>query len=229
MRAILRGSRDLAPDVRHFLFEVENVSAFPFQPGQFVSLSGDVNGKRITRAYSIASVPDGNRFEICLNRVHDGIFSPKLFAMREGDAVDIKGPVGTFGIRDAAADMVMAATGTGVAPFRSMIRHHLDTGGAGRITLVFGVRYEKTLLYRTDFEQWARDNPRFRFWPTLSRPEPDWQGRTGHVQAHVLEAVGERRDCDVYICGLKLMVDDLRRRLLELGFEKKRLIFEKYD
>lgn len=229
MKAVLRSFYELAPEVRHFEFEVDGAAAFPFKPGQFVSLSGEVAGKKITRAYSIVSVPDGNRFGLCLNRVQDGIFSPRLFDMKEGDAIDMKGPVGTFVTRDPASDMVMVATGTGVAPYRSMIRHHLDTGGAGAITLVLGVRYENTLLYRSDFEQWAAESPKVRFWPTLSRPEETWKGRRGHVQSHVLEAVGDRRDIDVYVCGLKLMVDDVRGKLQSLGFEKKRIIYEKYD
>jgi ferredoxin-NADP reductase len=49
------------------------------------------------------------------------------------------------------------------------------------------------------------------------------------VQAHLLDFVGERREMDVYICGLKAMVDDVRAKLKELGFERKQIIFEKYD
>jgi CDP-4-dehydro-6-deoxyglucose reductase len=49
------------------------------------------------------------------------------------------------------------------------------------------------------------------------------------VQAHLLEAVGDRRDLDVYICGLKAMVDDVRAMLKGLGFDRKQIVFEKYD
>ena len=71
--------------------------------------------------------------------------------------------------------------------------------------------------------------PNFRFWPTLSRAESSWTGRTGHVQTHLLEAIGDRRDLDVYICGLKAMVDDVRAILKGVGFDRKQIIFEKYD
>ena len=69
----------------------------------------------------------------------------------------------------------------------------------------------------------------FRFWPAVSRPGPFWNGYRGYVQPYVLEAVGDRRDLDVYICGLKEMVNEVRGTLLELGFDRKRLIYEKYD
>src|SRR5262249_27481468 len=73
MQARLIDVEEIAPDVRHFVFEAPGVARLDFLPGQFVSLSGPVEGRTITRAYSIASAPrDGNRFELCLNRVSDG-------------------------------------------------------------------------------------------------------------------------------------------------------------
>ena len=75
----------------------------------------------------------------------------------------------------------------------------------------------------------ARTHANFRFWPTLSRPERGWTGRTGHVQRHLSEAIGERRDVNVFLCGLKAMVDDVRSILKSSGFDRKRIIYEKYD
>jgi CDP-4-dehydro-6-deoxyglucose reductase len=110
-----------------------------------------------------------------------------------------------------------------------MLHAYLAGGGDRKITLIYGVRYEESLLYRQEFEDLARDYPNFRFVPTLSRPDANWAGRTGHVQQHVIDLLGDRRDVDIYICGLKLMVDDLRGRLKELGLDRKHIIFEKYD
>ena len=121
------------------------------------------------------------------------------------------------------------ATGTGIAPFRAMAPDYLSHPHAAQLTLVFGVRHENSIYYRDEFEELARQHRNFNFWPTLSRPEPSWSGRTGHVQIHLLEAIGDRRDLDVYICGLKAMVDDVRAILKGLGFDRKQIIFEKYD
>ncbi len=98
-----------------------------------------------------------------------------------------------------------------------------------RLTLVFGARHEHGLLYRDELEQLASDFPHFRMVTTLTRPPENWTGMIGRVQAHVLEAIGDRRDFTVYICGLKEMVDDLRSILRERGFERKRIVYEKYD
>lgn len=211
------------------MFEVPGVQEFYFVPGQFVSLTHTIGGKEITRAYSIASPPGGNRFALCLNRVQDGIFSNWLFTLSPGDTVETSAPLGYFVLRNPDRDAIFVATGTGIAPFRSMLHAWLSQDDPKQLTLIFGVRYEASLMYRPEFEELAARHPNFRFWPTLSRPEPSWTGRTGHVQPHLIEAIGERRDLDVYLCGLKLMVDDVRAKLKGIGFDRKQIIYEKYD
>ena len=229
MIARLLGWRDLAPEVRHFSFEVPEAASFPFTPGQWVSMTREIKGKPITRAYSIASVPAGNQFDLCLNRVQDGVFSPFLFDLTEGGEVDVKGPFGTFTMRHPDREMLMIATGTGVAPFRSMLAQYLANDGTSKVRLLFGVRYPETILYRDDFDRWALQHENFTFWPTLSRPPLDWSGRAGHVQQHLDEALEGRKDLDVYVCGLRAMVDDVRQRLKAGGFDRKQIIYEKYD
>ena len=194
MRATIVEFHDIAPEVRHFVFEVPEVEQIHFKAGQFVSFKETLNGKKITRPYSIASLPKGNRFELCLNLVHGGVFTPHLFAMKTGDSLEMSAPLGFFTVRDPAREAVFIATGTGIAPFRAMAPDYLSHPHANQLTLLFGVRYESTIYYRDDFGALARNYTNFRFWPTLSRAESSWNGRAGHVQAHLLEAIGDRRD-----------------------------------
>jgi ferredoxin-NADP reductase len=229
MRARLIESHEIAPEVRHFLFQAEGVERLDYQAGQFVSLSADCDGKAVTRAYSLASAPRGDdRFELCLNRVAQGHISPKLFAMRPGDSIEMRPPLGMFVMRRPPRESIFVATGTGIAPFRAMLQAYLRLESPA-ITLLFGVRYETHLMYRGEFAAMAERFPQFRFWPTLSRPDASWTGRAGHVQAHLAEAIGSRRDLDVYLCGLKAMVDDVRAMLKGMGFDRKQISYEKYD
>jgi len=228
-KAKLLGYKDIAPEVRHFIFEVEGAGEFDFRPGQFVSLSDEVGGKKVTRAYSLASPPNGNRFELCLNRVKLGSFSPHLFSLEPGEAVPMKGPYGSFTLREPIRDAVFVATGTGVAPFRSMLLDERLWQAGKDYTLILGVRYADAILYREEFEALEKERPNFHFWPVVSRPDASWKGRTGYVQDHVLEAVGGRRDIDVYVCGLKEMVNEVRHLLLEEGFDRRQVIYEKYN
>jgi CDP-4-dehydro-6-deoxyglucose reductase len=225
MIARLVESTEIAPAVRHFIFETDEEMIFV--PGQFVSFTAEVEGKEITRAYSLAAPPSGTgRFELCLNEVEGGRLSPYLFAMKPGDAIGMRPPLGTFILRHPTREALFIATGTGIAPFRAMLQAHL-TDDSPPFTLLFGVRYEHGLLYRAQFEALAARYPQFRFWPTITRPEPSWTGRTGRIQAHLPEAV--HPDLDVYLCGLREMVDDARMILKGMGLDRKQIFSEKYD
>jgi ferredoxin-NADP reductase len=233
LKARLLNWRELTPKVHHLEFEVIGVKQFSFTPGQCISVIEPLDGKAITHPYSIASPRDGNRFSLCLNRDPDEIVSTYLFELKPGDEVDIQEPFGGFTLRHPGRRVVFIATGTGVAPFRSMLLDHLPRTQP-RITLLFGVRYEEGLLYRAEFEKLAAQYPTFHFIPTLTRPTASWTGRTGRVQSHIDEALALRsRDdisnLDVYVCGLKEMVDDVRGELTRRGFDRKQIIYEEYD
>lgn len=233
LKAKLLTWRELAPEVHHFDFEVPGMETLHFTPGQFISVVEHEGEKEITRAYSIASPRDGNRFSLCLNRVPDGLVSPYLFSLPLGAEITIHEPLGYFTLRHPGHRSVFVATGTGVAPFRSILLDYLPQVKP-QVTLLFGVRYPKGLLYREEFEQLANDHGSFRFLPTVTRPDEDWSGRTGRVLAHLDEALAlknpdEISTLDVYICGLKEMVDDVRANLKARGFDRKQIIYEKYD
>lgn len=229
MKARLIAWRELAPGTRHFEFEATDWDG-AFTPGQFLSLTALLEGGEVTRAYSVASPPDGPKFAICANLVPDGHFSPWLFGRGPGDEIEFKGPYGAFTPRTMESDSILVATGTGIAPFRAFLGGaFLDRAWKGKTTLIFGTRQEAGLLYDGEWRALARSRTDFEYWPTLTRAGAGWTGRTGRVQPHVFEALGERRDVDIYICGLREMVDELRAQLKAAGVDRKRLIYEKYD
>ena len=214
--------------MRHFEFEITDSDKFNFTPGQFFSVKENVGGRTVTRAYSIASPPDGKRFSLCLNRVPEGLISPLLFALEPGGQVEVNEPLGYFTLRHPERPALFVATGTGVAPFRSILLSALPNSAP--ITLLFGVRYAHGLLYREEFQGLAEKHPHFRFMPTVTRPDDSWQGPTGRVQTHLDVALaGHAETPDVYICGMKEMVDEVRALLKEKGFDRKQIIYEKYD
>jgi ferredoxin-NADP reductase len=228
MKARLINSREIAPNTRHFEFEALDWQA-AFVPGQFLSVTATIGEDEITRAYSIASPPDGNRFAFCANLVQDGQLSPFLFLLKPGDEIAFKGPYGAFILRRPVSDSLFVATGTGIAPFRSILLSKLRENPDHRFTLIFGVRHEHGLLYHDELSALAAEYPNFAYHPTLTRPPDNWTGRTGRVQQHALETLGDRRDMDIYICGLREMVDDMRAQLKAIGLDRKRIVYEKYD
>lgn len=228
----------LSEKTKHLEFNIEESSPFGFVAGQFISVREPRGERFVTRAYSIASPPRGNNtFDLCLNRVDEGFMSNFLCDCEIGDIVYFHGPHGLFVLKPEVEDVVFVATGTGIAPFRSIVQHLFGKDGSGQhrhsgsqIWLVYGTRYPEDVYYQAEFEQLAAEHPNFHYIVTLSRPPENWSGERGYVQEHVGRIVGDRKDMHVYICGLNEMVTSVRRLLIEeRGWDKKRVIFERYD
>lgn len=242
----------------HFDFVIDELESFPFTPGQFISIvATDPDGKQQTRAYSFASAPRGNRFELCVNRVEGGFFSNDLADLPEGGTVEVYGPNGYFVLRPSITDSIFVATGTGVAPIRGFVQWLFPQEGPDRsegkdIWLVYGTRHETELYYRDEFEALAARKPNFHYLHTLSRADADWSGPRGYVQEYVAKIVEARAarlnqtlplppidpatpvpelkfDVYAYICGLNNMVTAVRERLKAYGWHRKQILFERYD
>ena len=234
LKASLARSQPLSEFTKHLEFEVKGIPHFGFVPGQWLSLKASTpEGEEITRAYSIASPPaDDARIAFCLNRVQDGFMSNHLCDLAEGGEITFQGPFGSFTLRPPLRDTVFIATGTGIAPFRSMLHWLLadPSRHQGRqFWLLFGVRYEQDIYYREEFEQLAKQHSNFDFLPTLSQGGPEWKGLRGYVQHHLPGVVGDRTDMHAYICGLDKMVSANRDLLKSLGWDRKQILYEKYD
>ena len=236
--ARLLKSEVLSDQTKHLEFEVSELERFDFVPGQFVSMLAPKDGKTITRAYSIASAPRHRHFDICLNRVENGFFSNLLCDLNEGQELKFHGPHGLFVLRNPLRDSLLIATGTGVAPMRAFVQwlfEHPSRFAGRHLWLVYGTRYTKDIYYREQFEQMARQYPNFHYLITISRPEDTWTGERGYVQEHVKKIMlsrppEQRTDMDAYICGLNDMVSANRKLLMEeFGWDKKQVIFERYD
>ncbi len=232
--ARLLASLSLSQQTKHLEFEVSAVPRFGFIAGQWLSFrTNKPDGEEITRAYSIASPPgEDNRLALCLNRVQDGFMSNFLCDMKIGDNISCQGPFGDFILRPPLRDTVFVATGTGIAPFRSMlhwlladpVRHQ-----GKQLWLVFGNRTEGDIYYHEEFSRLARRHVNFHYVPTLSRGAQEWQGRRGYVQEHLSGIVQGRADMHAYICGLDKMVKANRELLKGLGWDRKSILYEKYD
>jgi ferredoxin-NADP reductase len=232
--ARLARSTVLSGFTKHLEFEVQNISRFGFVPGQWLSLKHTKSdGEEITRAYSIASPPDeGSRFALCLNRVQDGFMSNFLCDMKEGHEISAQGPFGDFILRPPMRDTIFIATGTGIAPFRSMLHWLLADPSRHenrQLWLLFGSRSEQDIYYHQEFLRLAEAHNNFHYLPTLSRGGPDWQGLRGYVQEHLPGIVAGRTDMHAYICGLDKMIRANRDLLKSLGWDRKSIRYEKYD
>jgi ferredoxin-NADP reductase len=187
----------------HFEFVLDELESFPFQAGQFVSaVAEDATGKQQTRAYSIASAANLNRFDLCVNRVEGGFFSNYLADLPmapPANAIKVHGPHGHFILQEPITDSILVATGTGIAPMRGYTQWLFPEGGPDRsegknIWLVYGTRHETELYYHEEFEALQKRHPNFHYLATLSRASEGWGGLRGYVQDHVARIVEERAE-----------------------------------
>jgi ferredoxin-NADP reductase len=225
---------DLSSQTKHLEFEIPAVPRFGFVAGQWLSFKTDKpDGEEITRAYSIASPPAGdNRFALCLNRVQDGFMSNFLCDMKVGEEISCQGPFGDFILRPPLRDTIFIATGTGIAPFRSMLHWLLADPGRHQhkqLWLLFGNRTESDIYYHAEFLDLAVHHSNFEYLPTLSRAAPEWPGLRGYVQEHLPGIVQGRSDMHAYVCGLDKMIKANRELLKSLGWDRKSILYEKYD
>lgn len=166
-----------------------------FLAGQYVGLRYDGS----SRAYSLASSPTRDDLEICVRRVMDGRLSPKLCGdLEPGDEFTLRGPHGDLLLCDPSRrDLVFLATGTGVAPLKSMIDYCFETGldehGGQRrdVWLFSGAAWADDLPYYDHFRELARERDNFQFVPTVSRESTlaNWDGETDYVQHALLKHV----------------------------------------
>ncbi len=219
----------LSYNVRSFRFKLVEPSVLEFRAGQFIILNVPKDGKVVKRAYSIASPPhEQGVLEFCIQHVDGGIASTYLWQLKEGQEVSLSGPHGMFLIKEPIDyDPVFMALGTGVAPLRAMIQHLLHLNVTRDIWLLFGCRYEHTLLYESEFRSMANLRHNFHYIPTVSRPK-EWHGESGHIQQTYQKYIKDSSNKEIYLCGWLEVVQAVCKDLEEQGIPKEKLHYEEW-
>lgn len=190
-------------------------SRFKFTAGQHISLS--IMGDYQSREYSIYSAEEGNNLELLIKEVEGGYFSPKLKHLKIGDMVEIHGPFGKFGLDKQKQDShkhVFIASGTGIAPFHSMVKSYPDLD----YQLIHGVRYAEEAYGREVYDK-------KRYILCSSRDEKgDFKGR---VTAYLQQTEFDKKT-SFYLCGNSDMIFDAMEILKDKGFDRDNVNVEVY-
>jgi ferredoxin/flavodoxin---NADP+ reductase len=221
---------DLTDDLAYFWVRMDG-SATPFECGQYMTTGVLTDGKLLQRPYSVASAPsvaDTEGYELFVRHVPVIRFTTALWRLEVGHRMRIIGPKGKFLLEpDDTRTHLYVSTGTGIAPFLSMIREGMAQGAPRRTVLINGCSFAPELGYRAELEAW-QDDPSYRltYVPTISRPRDPrnahWTGRLGRAEeiiADVCDDLGLEPDGTVvYICGNPEMILNVERNLMERGF-----------
>lgn len=221
--------------VKRFFLEVLDVNLFDFKAGQFITFDLPIGEKRLQRwrSYSIASAPnESNIIELCIVRLEGGLGTDYLFEQAKiGTFLKFKGPDGTFCLpENLDRNIVMICTGTGLAPFRSMLFDVFQHQKAHKkLHLIFGCRFEKDILYRSELEALSKNNSTFTYDIALSREviEETYQGYVHQIYLEKYE--NNIENTLFYICGWSKMIDEcVANLLLKMGCDRKQIIYELY-
>jgi ring-1,2-phenylacetyl-CoA epoxidase subunit PaaE len=202
-------------------------STFAYRAGQYITLRAEVGDRELRRSYSLCSAPHENQWRVAIKRVDGGMFSQWAHALlRVGDTIDVLPPDGHFvyvAQPGRARHIVLLAAGSGITPVLSILKTALETESNSQVTLVFGNRRVKDIIFREQIED-LRDQflPRFQLIHTLSgelQDAPIANGRVdgAKIASLIPDLIDPHRVDEVYICGPGAMIEAAAAACLESG------------
>jgi ferredoxin-NADP reductase len=187
------------------------------------------DGYQAQRSYSIASAPEDEHLVLTVERLDEGEVSPYLVdELRPGDELELRGPIGGYFVWEASTGgpLLLVAGGSGVVPFRSMLRHRAVVGSSFPARLLYSSRSLGEVIYR---DEWGRLGADVRL--TLTREQPDgWTGYARRIDGEMLAEVAwppEERPL-VYVCGPTAFVEVAAEALVGLGHDPARIKTERF-
>ncbi len=191
------------------------------------------DGYQAQRSYSIASAPEDDNLVLTVERLDDGEVSPYLVdELRPGDRLELRGPIGGYFVWEAAlgGPLLLVAGGSGVVPFRSILRHHQAIESTVPVRLLYSARSLAEVIYRQELTGVAADGAvDIRY--TLTREQPEgWQGYGRRIDQELLGEVAWPRSERplVYACGPTAFVETAASALVALGHEPGRIRIERF-
>ena len=241
--------------VNHITFDLKDSDPFlNYVEGQSIGImpaGEDANGKpHKLRLYSIASTRhgddfNGNTVSLCVRQLQyekdgetiNGVCSTYLCDIKPGDKVKITGPVGKEMLLpdEEDANIVMLATGTGIAPMRAYLRRMFEPtekeknkwNFKGKAWLFMGAPKSANLLYEEDLQRYIAENPdNFKYTKAISREQQNTKGGRMYIQDRVLESANELfnmiedEKTHIYLCGLKGMEPGIDEAMTKAAEEK---------
>ena len=186
------------------------------------------DGYQAQRSYSIASAPEDEYLVLTVERLENGEVSPYLVdELRPGDEIELRGPIGGYFVWESSLEgpLLLVAGGSGVVPFRSMLRHWAAVDGGAMPRLLYSSRSWSDVIYREELLRLGdRDGVDVRFAITREWPE-GWQGHRGRVDRELLGEVASppSEAPRIYICGPTGFVEAAADALVEIGHKPSRI------
>ena len=224
---VCRQVHDVTHDVKTFLFEPAQPALFHHEPGQFITLQLQIDGRFVSRCYTISSPPTRpHLLGITVKRQPGGLVSNWLHdEMVPGKRISAEGPFGVFSIaRRPAAKYLFLSGGSGITPVMSMTRTLYDMGSDADVVFVHSARTPSDIIFRRELEAIAGTVPTTRVFHVCERdaPREPWGGLRGFLGGEMLQLVApDLAERVVFCCGPATYMAAVRRMLGEARFDMR--------
>ena len=232
---ICRSVFDITHDVKTFLFEAEGNKVFHFEPGQFITLQLEIDGRPISRCYTISSPPTRpHLMAITVKRVMGGPVSNWLHDnLTPGTRITVLAPLGQFILSGPPAPKYLfLSAGSGITPVMSMTRTLFDLGSDADIAFIHNARSPADIIFRRELEAIAAVMPNIRVLHIceIDYPSERWTGLHGRITAAALQAIApDLTERITYTCGPPAYMAAVRRVLGEVGYDMANYHEESFD
>ena len=228
VHASLHAINRLSESTLSFTVAGDQVRAMHFLPGQYVNVA--VPGTDQSRAYSFSSMVNqaDESVSFLIRVVPDGLMSTYMAEQaRVGDSITLRGPFGSFYLRDVKRPVLMLAGGTGLAPFLAMLETIQQDGSAYPVHLVYGVTHDTDLVELEKLEVFAASIDNFSFSACVASDESSWPQK-GYVTNHIQPEHLNGGNVDIYLCGPPPMVEAVNHYIQEQGIQPASFHYEKF-
>jgi ferredoxin-NADP reductase len=199
-----------------------------------VRLTAD-DGYQSQRSYSIASAPEDSRLELTVERLADGEVSPYLVGeLREGDKLELRGPIGGYFVWRAVDDrpLLLIGGGSGVVPLMAMLRHRAATGRKGvPARLLFSSRTADDIIYKDELQRLVLSDDGLEVFHTLTRDQPaGWTGYARRIDRSMMQEVAwsKQQNPAVFICGPTSFVEAAADLLVAMDYDPASIKTERF-
>ena len=215
-------------NVKSFRFPKPN--SFSYKAGQFVFVTINGGAQQLRKHFTLSSSPTEANFIEFTKKVTDHPYSLALTALNIGDTVNIDGPYGDFTFEGEYNRVGMLSGGIGITPLRSICKYCTDTQSETKITLLYGNRAEKDIVFREELEEMQQKNKNLKVVFTLDQASQSWKGYTGLINEEMVKnEIPDYEETAFYVCGPPAMVEAIGSLLRELGVIESRIKRERFS
>jgi ferredoxin-NADP reductase len=218
--------------VKEIIPRTYNVTSFRFprpaelnyKAGQFFFVTLKADGKELNKHFSFSSSPTEKTHIEFTKKLSDSDFSAALKGLKAGDWARIDAPYGKFTFEGEHEKIGLLGGGIGITPFMGICKYCTDMRLDTKVTLVYGNRAEKDIVFRKELEALQEQNANLKVVFTLNEADSGWQGATGFITADMVKKeISDYKETVFYTCGPPAMVEVMEKLVVQLGLPKTQL------